>query len=76
MPPVSFAKYVFRIRASTGALVENLVIAGRNEADAVRKLQQMYRHCEIIECLVQKEEMRTAATTFEDVAGLISGSTG
>ena len=45
-------KYRFRIRTRHGLVVENLVIHGRDEADAQRKLRQMYQHCEVTECMV------------------------
>jgi hypothetical protein len=76
MQPSSFPKFGFRIHTRTGATVDNLIIAGQDEADAVRKLRQMYRECQILECVPQKEELRTAAANFEDVAGLISGEGG
>lgn len=40
----SLIKYGFRIRTRRGLLVENLTIQGRDEADAERKLRQMYLH--------------------------------
>jgi hypothetical protein len=42
-------KYGFRIRTRHGLLVERLSIYGRDEADAEKKLRQMYLHCEIID---------------------------
>lgn len=75
MQASTLVKFGFRIHTRAGGLVENIVIAGRDEADAVRKLQQMYRECEIIECEPLKEKSRLAGANFEDVAGLISDST-
>jgi hypothetical protein len=72
MPAVEFTRFGFRIRTRSGSIVENLVIAGRDEADATRKLQQMYRDCQILECVAHKEDAPTAAVTFEDIANLIS----
>ncbi len=72
MPAVEFTKFGFRIRTRAGSIVDNLVIAGRDEADATRKLQQMYRDCQIIECVAQKEDSRMTGVTFEDIANLIS----
>ncbi|MBX6393726.1 MAG: hypothetical protein IRY96_09635 [Burkholderiales bacterium] len=43
-------KYRFRIRTRQGLLVDKLAIHGRDQADAERKLRQMYPHCEILEC--------------------------
>jgi hypothetical protein len=72
MPAAEFTKFGFRIRTRAGSSVDNLVIAGRDEADATRKLQQMYRDCQIIECVAQKEDSRMTSVTFEDIANLIS----
>jgi hypothetical protein len=43
-------KFGFRIRTRGGLIVDNLLIAGRDEVDAERKLRQMYQHCKILEC--------------------------
>jgi len=34
--------------------VDNLLIHGRDEIDAERKLRQMYQYCKILECTVHK----------------------
>ncbi|HTY03839.1 MAG TPA: hypothetical protein VMC81_08925 [Rhodocyclaceae bacterium] len=34
-----------------GLVINNLMIHGRDSAEAQRKLRQMYRDCEIIECV-------------------------
>jgi hypothetical protein len=71
-------KYGFRIRTRDGMVVEHLMIHGRDEADAERKLRQMYLHCEILECsimqpaMMQPAKRSSAAATFEDVISLIS----
>ncbi|HTY04240.1 MAG TPA: hypothetical protein VMC81_10980 [Rhodocyclaceae bacterium] len=68
----AFTKYGFRIRTRDGGLVDNLAIAGRDEAEAVRKLRQMYRDCEILECAPVQTERHAAGITFDDVAKLIN----
>jgi len=76
-------KFAFRIRTRHGLVVEHLMIRGRDEADAERKLRQMYLHCEILERSIMQPAMlqpaRTApakressAISFEEVASLIS----
>ena len=71
-------KYGFRIRTRDGMVVEHLMIHGRDEADAERKLRQMYLHCEILECNVMQPAMMQPAkrspnaASFEDVISLIS----
>jgi hypothetical protein len=49
MLALATTKYGFRIRTRHGLLVDHLSIYGRDEADAEKKLRQMYRHCEIID---------------------------
>ncbi len=74
-------KYGFRIRTRHGLTVERLTIPGRDEADAERKLRQIYQHCEILERrVVQPAVMRSAfprapdktGETFEPVLSVIS----
>jgi len=74
-------KFGFRIRTRHGLLVERLMIHGRDEADAERKLRQMYPHCEILERGVMQPATskaacampaaREGAISFEEVAFLI-----
>ena len=61
-------------------MVEHLTIHGRDEADAERKLRQIYQHCEILERRVmQPAVMRLGfprasdktGATFEDILTVI-----
>ena len=73
--PLSTTKYGFRIRTRDGLVVENLMIHGRDEADAQRKLTQMYRQCEVLECRVMSRPAGAASghhATFEEVIELVS----
>ena len=54
MAPSAIIKYGFRIRTRSGLIVDNLLIHGRDEIDAERKLRQMYQHCRILECVVHQ----------------------
>lgn len=69
-------KYGFRIRTRTGLVVDHLTIHGRDEADAQRKLMQMYHHCEVLECRPVVAGARPAprpeAVSFEDVLSLVT----
>jgi hypothetical protein len=51
-------KYGFRIRTRSGLLVDKLLIHGRDEVDAERKLRQMYQYCKILECTVHQPNKR------------------
>ena len=71
--PLSTTKYGFRIRTRDGLVVENLMIHGRDKADAQRKLTQMYRQCEVLECRVKSPAGPAAQNaTFEEVIDLVS----
>ena len=83
MPPsLNTTKFGFRIRTRQGLVIEHLMIHGRNEADAERKLRQMYPHCEILErsvmqpAVMQPTLVPTPAaqdgTSFEEIVSLIS----
>lgn len=74
MQPPAFTKYVFRIRTRQGLLVDNLTIHGRDAADAERKLRQMYRDCEVVECAAHPAGGRVTGASFEDIATLIARS--
>ena len=65
-------KYGFRIRTRQGMLVDNLLIHGVDEADAERKLRQMYQHCEILERTEHQGGRRRDAASFEKVLALVT----
>ena len=73
-------KYGFVIKTRGGLTVDNLVIHGRDQADAERKLGQMYLHFEILERRVIEEKEDTTAketaaketAAFEDIVSLIA----
>ncbi len=82
LPLLNTTKFGFRIRTRQGLVVEHLMIHGRNEADAERKLRQMYLHCEILERSVMQPAMMQPSvaspslvsdgTSFEEIVSLIS----
>jgi len=71
MAPV-MSKFGFRIRTRHGLIVENLLIQGRDESDAERKLRQMYLHCEILDRTVQNSSKRAVRASFEDIVSLVT----
>lgn len=71
LPPV-MTKYAFRIRTKAGLVVDNLLIQGRDEPDAERKLRQMYHGCEILRCGLASGSTRAPFANFEEVAALIA----
>ena len=82
-PSLNTTKFGFRIRTRQGLIVEHLMIHGRDEADAERKLRQMYLHCEILErsimqpammqpSLASSPSLNGGGTSFEEIVSLIS----
>lgn len=65
-------KYGFRIRTRHGLVVEHLVIHGRDEGDAERKLRQMYQHCQVLECMMLGSTRKAERISFEDVVSLLT----
>ena len=72
----STTKFAFRIRTRTGMVVDHLAIHGRDEADAQRKLRQMYLYCEVLECRPVHPPARAdrEPASFEDVIRLVSNA--
>jgi exosome complex RNA-binding protein Rrp4 len=46
--------------------IASIVIAGRDQEDAERKLRQMYRQCEIVSCKVKSADSRTQQSVSMD----------
>jgi hypothetical protein len=66
-------KYGFRIRTRGGATVDNLLIPGKDQLEAERKLRQVYLGCEILETRLPADPRpRSGSMTYEDVLDLIS----
>ncbi|RTL58046.1 MAG: hypothetical protein EKK46_00930 [Rhodocyclaceae bacterium] len=72
MHPPILTKYGFRIRTRVGMVVDNLMIHGRDEHEAQRKLRQMYRDCQILECVCHRGGSRTPVSSYERVIDLIT----
>jgi hypothetical protein len=70
--PASMFKYGFRIRTRSGTPVENLVVQARDRAEAERKINQIYPHCEIIECRVIQSTIGDDGPSLESIISHIS----
>jgi hypothetical protein len=66
-------KYGFRIRTRVGLVMNNLMIHGNDPAEAHRKLRQMYRDCEIIECVCYRDGERTVVSDWDQAPQLNLG---
>jgi hypothetical protein len=67
-------RYGFNIRTRSGQRVENISIMAASQADAERRLRQMYDRCQIVECLTQAIARRVDALDLASVIELISAS--
>jgi hypothetical protein len=65
-------KYGFRIRTRGGMIVENLQVHARDREEAERKIGQIYRQCEIVECQELTPAPKAGGLDFEDVIALIN----
>ena len=72
VPPQHMIKFGFRIRTRSGLPVDNLVVHARDQAEAERKIVQMYMHCEIIECRQIASPVREDGSDLEGIISLIS----
>ncbi|MBI3041856.1 MAG: hypothetical protein HYY78_03420 [Betaproteobacteria bacterium] len=65
-------KYGFKIRTRSGSLVENLQVHANDRAEAERKINQIYHHCEILECQEVTPTLKKEGLDLEDVISLIN----
>lgn len=67
-------RFGFQIRTRSGQRIDNISIIAATQADAERRLRQMYHHCEIMECREQAVPRQVETLDLEGVIALISGS--
>jgi len=65
-------KFGFKIRTRGGMVVDNLLIPGRDQADAEKKLMQIYRYCEILEAKPVQQRLPEEALDVDGIISLIS----
>ena len=66
-------KFDFAIKTRDGQRVDSLIIGGIDQQDAERKLNQMYRYCEILRCETKDTiGKQSDSNSIEDILSLIS----
>ena len=65
-------KYGFKIKTRGGSVVENLQVQARDRVEAEQKINQIYHHCEILECNEVTPTLRKEGLDLEDVVALIN----
>ena len=65
-------KFDFSLKTRDGRQIINVRIQGKDMADAERKLRQMYRHCEVLNCTATDADQNASrAMDIEDLISLI-----
>ena len=65
-------KFGFKIRTRGGMVVDNLQIPGRDQAEAEKKLLQIYRYCEILEAKPVQQKSQEETIDVDGIISLIS----
>ena len=65
-------RFGFNIKTRSGQRVDNICIMAANQADAERRLRQMYHQCEIVHCQTEAVNLRNDPLDLEGVIGIIS----
>lgn len=61
-------KFDFSVLTRDGQKIDSIIIAGKDQPDAERKLRQMYHHCRVFRCEIKQSEARYwQAMSFEDI---------
>ena len=72
LPSSPMTKYGFRIRTRSGTPVDNLMVQARDYAEAERKINQIYPHCEILECRQTQSPIGDDGLNLERIISLIA----
>ena len=67
-------RFGFNLKTRYGQRVDNIVIMASSQAEAERRLRQMYWQCEILECRAEIARRRFETLDVEEVIGLISAA--
>lgn len=73
--PTPMMKFGFKIRTRRGLPVDNLVVHARDQAEAEKKISQMYLHCEILDCKQIHAPSKDDGTDIDSIISLIARQT-
>lgn len=66
-------KFDFSLKTRDGHQIVNVQIHGKDLSDAERKLRQMYRHCEVLNCTTTDADKNTTRSMdIEELLTLIA----
>jgi hypothetical protein len=69
-------KFGFKIKTRGGTVVDNLMIGARDRAEAERKVNQIYHHCEILDCHEVQPPLKEEGFDLERAINLIAKEAG
>ena len=69
-------KFGFKIKTRSGTVVDNLIFAARDRAEAERKVTQIYQRCEILECRELQQTIKEEGFDLESAINLINKEPG
>lgn len=64
-------KFGFKIKARGGMIVDNLLIAACDRAEAERKVMQIYHRCEVLDCHEFEQVVKEEGFNLETAITLI-----
>jgi hypothetical protein len=64
-------KFGFKIKTRGGMMVDNLMVAARDRAEAERKITQIYHHCVILDCKELQQAVKEEGFDLESAITLI-----
>jgi hypothetical protein len=65
-------KFAFKIKTRGGMVVDSLMVAANNRAEAERKIVQIYHHCKILDCHELQPAVKEDGFNLESAITLIS----
>ena len=65
-------RFEFSVRTRGGQRVDRIVIQAQDREAAERRLRQMYRHCEILDCRESQVDRRQESLDVEGIIDLIT----
>ncbi len=69
-------KFGFKIKTRGGMIVDSLMVAARDRAQAEAKVTQIYHHCVILECQELRQTVKEDAIDLESAINLIGKEDG
>jgi hypothetical protein len=69
-------KFGFKIKTRGGTVVDNLMIGAPNRAEAERKVNQIYHHCEVLDCHEVQPHLKEEGFDLERAINLIAKEAG